>query len=235
MDGISVVIPAYNEEKRIKDTIKRIQAHLEMKKKPYEIIVVDDGSSDNTCDVIRKLADDKIYLLSYGENKGKGFAVKVGMLSAKMSLCLFSDADLSTPIEELDKFLTQKADIIIGSRNLAESKITLAQPLIRQKLGKAFPWIVERIAPLGIKDTQCGFKLFTRDCAHAIFKRVKTNRFGFDVEALYIARKLGYTIIEMPVEWKNSGGSKVNIIIDAPRMLLDTIMIRWRDQFGEYR
>ncbi len=234
MIGISIVIPAYNEEARIISTLNRIDSYCKSNQFDYEIIVVDDGSTDKTREVVMKLHNPKVSIISYGENKGKGFAVRTGVLTAKKSHILFSDADLSTPIEELSKFLSESADIVIGSRNLQDSKITVKQPYIRQSLGKAFPIIVEWILLLHIKDTQCGFKLFTKKAAHTIFRRQYTNGFGFDVEVLFLARKKGYVVKEVPVEWRNAVGSKVRLFRDVPRMLMDVLWIRWRDFCGCY-
>ncbi|MBI4448765.1 glycosyltransferase family 2 protein [Candidatus Woesearchaeota archaeon] len=231
---VSVVIPAYNEESRLGASLDAVVSYLQKRSFDFEILVVDDGSTDCTASIVLRQSDPRIFLLSYGKNRGKGFAVRTGVLAAKKSLILFSDADLSTPIEEFDGFLRSKADIVIGSRNLESSRITKKQPLIRQRLGRAFPRVVDAILPLGIKDTQCGFKLFKAKAAKRIFRSVRTAGFGFDVEALYLAKKMGYVIDEQPVEWRNAGGSKVSILRDVPRMLWDVFKVRWRDLCGQY-
>jgi len=182
--SISVVIPAYNEEKRIGRTLKAIQKYLDKKKHDYEIIVVDDGSNDKTIEVAKSFSskNKRIKILKNKENRGKGYSVKTGMLAAKKKYVLFSDADLSTPIEELEKFskFKEKYDIIIASRALKQSNIKESQPFYRVLMGKTFNLIVNLVLFLGIHDTQCGFKLFSRKSAQEIFKKQTFERFSFD-------------------------------------------------------
>jgi len=242
MENISVVIPAYNEKERIKSTLKRIIDYLSRRYK-YEIIIVDDGSSDETASIVKDFArwnkgiGKRIILLRNSKNMGKGHSVRRGIMHAKYPLILFSDADLSTPIEELDKFIAflGNYDIVIASRNLKESNIKLKQPSFRVLLGKTFPLLVNLVLMPEIKDTQCGFKLFKKDAARKIFKVQTLNRFSFDAEVLYIARKKGYNIKEAPVTWINMGGSKVNLLFDPIRMFLDVFRIRLNDILGEYQ
>jgi dolichyl-phosphate beta-glucosyltransferase len=202
MKSLSIVIPVYNEEKRIEKTLNKILEYIKIKKIKYEIIIVDDFSKDKTIDVIKKFKE-KIIILKNNKNYGKGYSIKKGIENAKNELILFSDADLATPIEELDKMLgfINKFDIIIASRNLKESKIVIKQPFYRQLLGKTFPLLVRLLLISDIKDTQCGFKLFKNDIAKNIVKLQTINRFCFDVELLFIAKKLGYKIKEIPVIW----------------------------------
>ncbi|MEM4282384.1 MAG: glycosyltransferase family 2 protein [Candidatus Woesearchaeota archaeon] len=231
---LSVIIPAYNEEKRIGNTLKRISSFLDKKKFSYEILVVNDGSSDKTLDVACRFKNVKV--ISYDKNRGKGYAVRKGMLAARGDLLLFSDADLSTPIEELDRFLRfiDAYDIVIASRALKGANIKLRQPFYREFIGKLFNALVQLLVLRGIKDTQCGFKLFTRSAAKKIFSKQCINGFGFDVEVLYLARKYNLKIKELPVTWVNSADSKVRLVRDAIRMLRDMLQIKLNDMWGKY-
>ena len=233
---ISIVIPAYNEEKRIGRSIKQIVKYLDKKKYSYEIIVVDDGSIDKTIDVVKKAGNKYVKIIKNKKNMGKGFSVKTGILNAKYPLVLFSDSDLATPIEELDKFMEyiKSYDIVIASRNLKESNIKVKQPVYRQLMGKTFPLLVNLIALGGFRDTQCGFKLFKTDAAKKIVSLQTFNRFSFDVEILFIAKKLGYKIKEAPVVWIDKEGSKVNPIKDSIKMLIDLFKIRLNNLLGKY-
>jgi dolichyl-phosphate beta-glucosyltransferase len=235
---LSVVIPAYNEEKRISETLKKIESYLHSNHLDYEIIIVDDGSKDNTLGVIYNSVSDKsrLSVLVNEINRGKGYSVKRGMLSAKGDLILFSDADLSTPITELDKFLPliPQYDIIIGSRGLKESNIIDYQPLYRRMMGRMFSSIVKIFSLRGISDSQCGFKLFKSSAVKKIFTNQQIERWGFDVEILYLAKKWGYSIKEMPVTWVNSKGSKLNALKDPLTMFFDILKIRFYDLSGKY-
>jgi dolichyl-phosphate beta-glucosyltransferase len=234
--SISVVIPAYNEEKRIGKTLKRLSSYLSKKKYDYEIIVVDDGSRDKTVQVAKSFANKKLRILKNRENMGKGASVRKGMLAARKKFVLFSDSDLSTPIEEIGGFmkLRKKYDVIIGSRALKGSKIKIKQPFYRVLMGKVFNLFVNLLVVWGIKDTQCGFKLFKRDAAQKIFKKQSFNGFGFDVEVLFIAKKLGYRIREMPVVWINSPDTKVSAVKDSIMMFVDLLRIRVNGLRGKY-
>jgi len=225
---ISIIIPAYNEERRIVDTLNKIKAFLDGK--DYEIVVVNDGSKDRTVEVVEELHDDHIRIINNPGNKGKGYAVRNGMLHAKGDLLLFSDADLSTPIEELEKllpFVKEGYGIVIGSRAMKESDIKVHQPFYRELMGKFFNKIVGLVAVKGIKDTQCGFKLFTREAADKIFKLQKLDGFSFDVELLYLAKKLGFKIKEVPIVWINDEDTRVSTIKDSAKMFFDLFKIRW--------
>ncbi|MBN2112190.1 glycosyltransferase family 2 protein [Candidatus Woesearchaeota archaeon] len=234
--SLSVVIPAYNEEKRIGKTLRRITSYLDKRKDDYEIIVVDDCSKDNTVKVARFLKNKRLKVLKNKCNLGKGGAVKNGMLAAKKKYVLFSDADLSTPIEEIEKFekLKDKYDILIGSRALKESDIKIKQPFYRVLMGKTFNLIVNLLVIWGVKDTQCGFKWFRKDAVKKIFPKQTFNGFSFDVELLFIAKKYGYSIKEVPVTWLNSPDSKVSAVRDSIRMFMDLIKIRINDLRGKY-
>jgi dolichyl-phosphate beta-glucosyltransferase len=235
MLNLSIIIPAYNEEHRIQKTLEKIINYLKRKKYNYEIIIVDDGSKDNTINVIKNIKDKKIKILKNEINRGKGYSVKKGILNAKKDWILFSDADLSTPIEELDNFTKYlDYDIIIGSRNLKESNIMIHQPFYRAYPGKIFSYLVRLITIRGIKDTQCGFKLFKKEIAHKIFNKQTIDRWGFDVELMYIAHKYKYKIKELPVIWLNDEKTKLNLFKDSTRMFLDLIKIRINDLKGLY-
>jgi len=236
---ISVVIPAYNEEKRLGGTLGRILSYMAEAGHDYEVVVVDDGSRDGTAAVAESFSGRGVRTLRTPGNRGKGHAVRRGMLEAGKSLVLFSDADLSTPIEELEKLaapvLAGRAQIAFGSRSVAGSVIEVSQPVSRVAMGKVFNLLVRMIALRGFHDTQCGFKLFTRDAAREVFRRQRLDGFGFDVEILAIARGLGFRIAEVPVRWINSAETRVQAVRDSSRMFLDLFRIRWNGALGRYR
>jgi dolichyl-phosphate beta-glucosyltransferase len=233
---LSVVIPAYNEASRIERTLERVVEYLNARGEPYEILVVSDGSDDDTETIVQRFAQraPQVRLLAYQPNRGKGYAVRYGMLRARGERILFSDADLATPIEELEKlepYLARGYAIAIGSRPLRESQLVVRQPLYREMAGRAFNKVVQLLAVRGIHDTQCGFKLFTREVAQAVFSRCRLDGFSFDFEALFYARQLGYAIAEVPIRWMHQEGSKVRLLRDGLRMLRDLIWLRltaWR-------
>jgi dolichyl-phosphate beta-glucosyltransferase len=236
---VSIIIPAFNEEKRLGDTLERILCYLKGKGHSYEIIVVDDGSGDGTVTVAERFSQRGVRILRNDRNRGKGFTVRHGMLQSSKELVLFSDADLSTPIEEVEKLaapiLAGKAQVAIGSRAVAGAQIEISQPLYRVAMGKMFNLFVRLVALGGIHDTQCGFKLFTRRAAQEVFRRQRLSGFGFDVEILAIARRLGFSIAEVPVRWINSEETKVDALRDSARMLFDLFNVRWNDFRGLYR
>lgn len=236
---ISVVIPAYNEERRIGRTIVKISDYLTRGRIKHELIVVDDGSQDRTVEAVERVSKKirgRIRLVKNSRNMGKGGSVKNGVDKASYSNILISDADLSTPIRELGKFLKylRKDEVIIASRNLLGSDIKIKQPVLRQTFGKIFPMLVNLFLIKNIKDTQCGFKLMRRRDAKKIFKMMTIKGFAFDVELLFIARKLNYRIKEVPVEWSNSPGSKVRLFRDSIDMLFSLVKIRANNLFGRY-
>jgi len=239
MTDISVVIPAYNEENRLAPTIDNIGEYLRSEGYGYEIIVVDDGSSDATVELAKQAAsmDPAVRIVENGANRGKGFSVKNGFMHATGRLVLFSDADLSTPIEELGRLketMDAGADIVIGSRAMRDSDIIKRQPLYRMLMGKTFNKLVRILTVRGIKDTQCGFKLFRKDTCKGLFEVQRIERFAFDVELLFLASRKGLTVREIPVRWINSPQSKVNVVRDSARMLLDIIRLRWDYLRGAY-
>jgi dolichyl-phosphate beta-glucosyltransferase len=232
---LSVVIPAFNEEGRIGPTLARLEAYLKSRPWTSEVIVVDDGSTDGTAAVagesLRSSSAGRLIVLP--KNLGKGAAVRRGVLEAGGRLVLFTDADLSTPIEEVEKLLPwieQGFDIVIGSRALPGCDIQVRQKRLREWMGKTFNLLVRLFVIRGIPDTQCGFKLFRSEAARDVFSRVRARGFGFDVEALYIARRLGLAVRQVPVIWCNSPESKVRLIGGSAGMVRDILLVRVRHQ-----
>jgi len=232
---ISIVVPAYNEEKRIKPTLKKIYDYFEKSRLQFEIIIVDDGSKDDTEKVVREFTQthSEVKLIKHEKNQGKGAAVKTGVLASKGNLVLFSDADLSTPIEEFEKLkqaIDKGYDIAIGSRGLPDSKILISQPWYRRYIGKFFPLLVRLIVTGKFRDTQCGFKLFKKEMAEQLFSSLKTKGFAFDVEILYKSLKNKYRVKEIPVKWINSPSSTVSILKDSFLMFLTLFRIKFNDE-----
>lgn len=230
---LSVIIPAYNEEKRLKTTAGKVVDFLKTKKHNSEIIIVDDGSTDRTVASISEIAskENTIKIITNSKNRGKGYAVRKGVEVAEGEVILFSDADLSTPIEELEKLLEQMykfdLDIAVGSRALKESQVIIHQPFYRELMGKIFNKIARVFTFKKIYDSQCGFKLFKKDAAKKIFSLTKIDGFAFDAEVIFIAQKLGFNIKEVPVRWYNNPQTKVKAIKDSIKMLIDIIRIRY--------
>jgi dolichyl-phosphate beta-glucosyltransferase len=230
---LSVVIPAYNEEERLPRTLRTVDAYLEAERLDSEIVVVDDGSRDRTAQIAREFvpAAGRIRVICNERNLGKGASSARGVKAAAGDLILLTDADLSTPIHEVSRLkaaIGEEYGIAVGSRALPDSRIVNPQPLYRRFMGRFFNGLVRLVAVPGIRDTQCGFKLFTREAALAIFGELTIFGFGFDVEILYLARKKGIRIVEVPVEWHNAPGSKVSPLQDSVRMCLDLVRIRLR-------
>ncbi|MBM3526326.1 MAG: glycosyltransferase family 2 protein, partial [Alphaproteobacteria bacterium] len=218
---LSIVIPAYNEAERIGPTLERILAFLEEEGIRAEALVVDDGSTDGTAEVVRAFAPrfatiGRLGLLDHERNRGKGYSVRQGMLAAGGEHVLFTDSDLSTPIEEYPRLAAPlrrgDAEIAIGSRALDRSRVQVRQTWIRETSGRTFNLVVRKLTGLPFQDTQCGFKLFTRRAAQAVFALQTLEGFGFDVEVLYIATKLGFRAVEIPVVWRNVEGSRVRML-----------------------
>ncbi len=240
---ISVVIPAFNEEARLGSTLEKILAYLDGRRLAAEIVLVDDGSGDATFEVARNFCDahrlaDRMHILRSEPNQGKGFSIRRGMRAVRGELALMTDADLSTPIEELEKLeqevITGACDIAFGSRDIAGSVVAIHQSWFRENSGKIFNRFVRLITGLPFRDTQCGFKLFKMSSCRSLFDKQKVLGFGFDVELLYVARKWGLSMKEVPVVWRHAPGSKVRFATDAPRMFLDLFRIRWNDWRGCY-
>ncbi len=225
------MVPAYNEADRLPRTLLRLDEYYRSQPYAWEVTVVSDGSSDATERVVEEFAASHpgFSLLAYSPNRGKGHAVRVGMLRATGERVLFCDADLATPQEETEKLMAHLdagADVAIGSRPLAESRLEVRQPWYRELLGRLFNQAVQLLAVRGIDDTQCGFKLFTREAAQATFRRCALDGFSFDLAAIMVARDLGLRIDEVPVRWRHQEGSKVVLLRDGPRMLKDLVGLR---------
>lgn len=230
---ISIVIPAYNEEKRIRNSLSETCAFLSDSGMDYEVVVVDDGSSDRTSRIVERMAriSPKVRLVRYEENKGKGHALRTGVLVTRGDYVLVMDADLSTPLEELGKLIPYLAegefDVAIGSRALALSDIIRKQPWWRRGMGKMFNRIVKVLVVGDFSDTQCGFKLFRGGVARDLFGEAKIDRFAYDVEILALAKIKGYGVKEVPIRWINSPESRVDPVKDSLQMLADLVRIRF--------
>jgi len=235
MMSVSIIIPAFNEAERLPRTLRATVDYFAARPEPFELLVVDDGSADATARVVadfaRSCPGQSIQCLTYGGNRGKGYAVRFGMLRASGDLRLFCDADLATPAEEYEvvRAAMEKAGapVGIGSRPLRASNLLVHQPWYREWLGRGFNKAVQVLAVPGIADTQCGFKLFTAEAATDVFSRCRLDGFAFDSEALFVARRLGYAIVEVPIRWSHVEGSKVSMVRDGLRMLRDLSLIRW--------
>ncbi len=233
---LSIIIPAYNEEKRIVDTLRKIESFLSKKKLTYEIIVVDDGSRDKTVEVVRNSGVTNLRIIQKEINRGKGDSVRLGMLSAKGRYALFTDADNSTPIEEFDKMRDYFDDykVIIGSRYLRNSNVEIRQPFYRRFVSRLGNLLIRAILIDNIHDTQCGFKAFELVAARNIFSRVTVERFGFDMEVLAISKMLKYEIKEVGVHWINDPKSKIHIIKDSMKTFIELIYVKLSIWVGRY-
>jgi glycosyltransferase involved in cell wall biosynthesis len=233
---LSIVIPAYNEADRIANSLEAIQKYVRRKNFAIEIIVVDDGSTDNTVEVASARAE--IRVLRNGRNRGKGFSVRHGVLEARGEMILFTDADLSAPIEEADKLLAAMessfADVVVGSRALQRELIGTHQSPLRELGGRLFNLLVRTFTGLNIHDTQCGFKLFRRETTRRAFELQRVERFGFDPEILFLIQRQGGKVMEVPVHWNHSPATKVRYIRDSLHMTLDLVFLRWRALTGQY-
>ena len=229
---LSIVVPCYNEEQRLPRTIEQIHRYLDGTNASYELVLVDDGSADGTRLVMDAAAKQHsaVRVETLPHNRGKGRALAVGVQAAVGDEILLTDADLSTPIEELDKLqaaLENGAGVAIGSRALRASRVEISQPIYRVLMGKAFNLIVQAVLLPGIWDTQCGFKLFRADVAHNVFAGLTTDGFGYDPEVLFRARKQGVKIVEVPVVWRNSAPTKVSPIRSSLDMLKHVLRVRF--------
>ena len=236
--ALSIVIPAYNEELRLPTSLAQIASYIRASVRQTEVIVVDDGSTDRTAAIAESFRSQMPHLrvISNGENRGKGYSVRHGMLEACGCIVLFTDADLSAPIEEANKLLAalENYDIAIGSRALDRSLIFVRQSVFREYAGIVFNAIVRIILRLPFVDTQCGFKAFRRERCQIIFQQQRIGRFGFDPELLYLARHHGLRAVEIPVRWAHSPATKVSMVRDSVQMFLDVFLIRWNALMGRY-
>ncbi|MDP9146048.1 MAG: glycosyltransferase family 2 protein [Acidobacteriota bacterium] len=236
---LSIIIPCYNEESRLPVTLKRIAEYLPTLGLYTEVLVVDDGSTDRTAAVAESFRGQisELRILSNGINRGKGYSVRHGMLEARGDIVLFTDADLSAPIEESDKLIAaikEGNDVAIGSRAMNRSLISTHESPFREFAGIVFNWIVRIVLRLPFVDTQCGFKGFRRAPCRIIFERQRIEGFGFDPELLYLARHNGLRTVEIPVRWGHSPATKVNMLRDSIKMFVDIFAIRWNALSGKY-
>lgn len=241
MNSLSIIVPAYNEERRLPASLRTLSEYLKTRQfRQSEILVVDDGSRDGTAKLVREISRQLplVRLLSNPANHGKGYVVRQGMREARFDWVLFTDADLSTPIEDLSRLeaaiAASGADGAIGSRALDRKLIGTHQPAYREFSGRVFNFAMRLITGLSYSDTQCGFKLLRRDAAQAVAARQILDGFGFDVEILFIALRLGYRIEEVPVRWNNAEGTKVSLWkgVDA---FMDPLRVRWNSTRGRYK
>lgn len=235
----SIVIPAYNESGRILTTLRSVVECIRARNWSAEVVVVNDGSTDRTAEVVRTFAKKapEVRLMENPSNRGKGFSVRAGMLQAQGEVVLFTDADLSAPIEEAERLFTAiagGADIAIGSRWLEKGRQTHRQPLYRQFFGRCFNAVIRTVMGLKFADTQCGFKAFTREAAHTVFQLQTVERWGFDPEILFIALKRGFWILEVPVSWAHDERTRLSYLKDGMKMLEEIAVIRWNALLGRY-
>lgn len=240
---LSVVIPAYNEENRLGCSLEQIISYLEGRTYPFELIVVDDGSADKTFRIgelfSRRRQDNwSLRVVRNETNRGKGYSVRRGMLDARGAYALFSDADLSTPIQEITKLeaavMGGPFQVAFGSRDVEGSQIEVHQSRLRETGGRLFNRIMRYTIALPFRDTQCGFKLFQMDRCRDIFAKQRLENFGFDAEVLYLARKWGFRLKEVPVVWRHNAASKVHLMDDGLALLWSLLEIRWNDRRGRY-
>jgi len=237
---LSIIIPAFNEEQRLPKALDRIVAYLNERPLRSEIIVVDDGSTDGTAALVESYVNKYpgLRLVSNGRNRGKGFSVRHGVLEAHGKIVLFTDADLSTPVAEADKLIPEllqdNYDIAIGSRAVNRSLIEVHQPLFRERAGILFNFLVRWITGVNFSDTQCGFKAFRRERARIVFEQQRIERFGFDPEILFIAKRHGLRVVEIPVRWSHDAATKVSVASDGIRMFFELIVIPWNVMRGLY-
>ena len=234
---LSIVVPAYNEERRLPKTLPRIAAFLQAQGYPGEVIVVDDGSGDSTAKVVADMAAQlPVITLIRNEHRGKGYAVKTGMLAARGDYLFLCDADLSMPIEEVAKFVPpalEEYDVAIGSREI-EGAARYDEPSLRHLMGRVFNFLVRVLAVRGFEDTQAGFKCFRREVARDLFPYQTMDGFGFDVEILFLAQKRGYRIVEIPINWYYMTNRRVSPVGDSVRMVREILQVRLNDWRGRY-
>jgi dolichyl-phosphate beta-glucosyltransferase len=236
---VSIVIPAFNESGRILATLEAVVGCIRAHAWRAEVVVVNDGSTDRTAEVVRSFQAQapEVKLIENPGNRGKGYSVRAGMLRATTDVVMFTDADLSAPIEEADRLfaaIAGGADIAIGSRWLESGRQTHRQPLYRQFFGRCFNGVTRFVMGLPFADTQCGFKAFTREAAQTVFQLQTIERWGFDPEILFIALKRGYRVVEVPVSWAHDSRSRMSYLRDGMKMLEEIAIIRWNALTGHY-
>ena len=236
---LSIVIPAFNESSRIEATLERVMACVDAEGWDAEVLVVDDGSKDETAAIVERWMNlhPRLHLIENPGNRGKGYSVRNGLLQAAGDIVMFTDADLSAPMEEANRLLAAieaGADVAIGSRWMDRARQTIQQPLYRQVFGRCFNGITRGVMGLPFKDTQCGFKAFRREAAQVIFRLQTIERWGFDPEILFIARKLRYSVVEVPVTWGHDERSRMSYLKDGMKMLEEMAVIRYNSLVGRY-
>jgi glycosyltransferase involved in cell wall biosynthesis len=236
---LSIVIPAYNESARIEQTLQRVMDCIYDREWDAEVLVIDDGSADDTRDIVKRWMDvhPRVHLVRNPGNRGKGYSVRNGLLQAAGDVVLFTDADLSAPMEEAERLLAALhagADVAIGSRWMDRTRQTIHQPMYRRFFGRCFNRLTRTVMGLPFKDTQCGFKAFRRPAAQIIFRLQRIERWGFDPEVLFIARKLRFKIREVPVTWGHDARSRISYLKDGIKMLEELAYIRYNSIFGRY-
>ncbi len=236
---LSVVIPMYNEAVRFPQAAPRLLAYLQAQSYSYEIVVVSDGSTDDTVAVAQAAlaAAPAVRVIANPVNRGKGYALRTGMTAAQGDYVLFTDADLSTPPEELDNFwpwLDKGYEVVIGSRKMEGAQLDRRQPWLREHMGKVFTWLSDRLVTRNISDVTCGFKCFSRRAAHDLFRRGRINDWSYDAEILFLAQWRRYRIKEVPVHWHDERGSKVNVLSAAIKAFRGLLQVRWNSLVGRY-
>jgi len=236
---LSIIVPAYNEEERLVASLGKITSYLDAVGIDAEILVVDDGSKDRTAELAAKaLLGRRGRVVRNGDNRGKGYSVRHGVLEARGRFVLLTDADLSTPIDDHAKLAAvirdRGLDVVIGSRALPDSDVQVRQGWLRQTMGRSFNTIIRAVTGLPYRDTQCGFKLMDRERVKPLFDKMVVNRFAFDVELLFLCARFGLSVADVPVIWRNATGSKVSVFGDPLNMIADVLRVRWRFRRGLY-
>lgn len=225
------MVPAYNEEERLPASLRAVVDYLGERRRAAEVLVVDDGSTDGTAELVRSFAGQGVELVQMPANRGKGAALRRGVAASTGEKVLLTDADLSTPIAEVERLEPHlaAAELVLGSRGLPDSRIVVRQPLYRELMGRTFNFLIRLLgAARGFRDTQCGFKLLAGDPARRLFADLTIDRFAYDVELIWLARRRGLRVVEVGVTWANSPPSRVHPLFDASRMLFDVVRMRWR-------
>ena len=236
---LSIIVPAYNEEERLVASLGKITSYLDAAGIDAEILVVDDGSKDRTAELAAKaLAGRRGRVVPNGENRGKGYSVRHGVLEARGRFVLLTDADLSTPIEDHAKLAAvirdRDLDVVIGSRALPDSDVQVRQGWLRQTMGRSFNTIIRAMTGSPFRDTQCGFKLMDRERVKPLFEKMVVDGFAFDVELLFLCARFGLSVADVPIAWRNATGSKVSLLSDPLKMIADVLRVRWRFRRGLY-
>ncbi len=237
MTLLSLIVPAFDEEGRLGASLDRLLEWSRSRTERLEVIVVDDGSRDGTAALVESYAGRGVRLVRLPVNRGKGAALRAGVAASTGDLVLISDADFSTPITEFDRLAARldRAEIVLGSRAVGDSRITVRQPPWRVLAGKSFNQVIRLLGVRGIHDSQCGFKLLRGAVARELFAAMTIDRYAFDVELILLARRRGYRVVEVGVEWRDDPASRVRVLRDGTRMLADVVRLRWRLRGGERR